>query len=142
MGLNWAKPGANYVPAYQSSGLPYVTRSAATEVTTTPLQHAFPFATRFFTIANTGTNGMRVGFTENGVNAAETANYFVIHPFTSASFRYEIRCKELWFRSEANSTGFELVAGLTNIKEFPTLTGSLISVGFGAPTTSSWPGVG
>jgi len=143
MGINWAKPGANYVPAYQSSGLPYVTRSAADEVTATVVKHEFPYVTRFFVVGNPGPGDLRVGFTENGVSATETANYFTVKPFTSGTLRYEIRCKELWFRKDGNDdTAFEIMAGLTNITEFPTLTGSLISVGFGSPTTSSWPGVG
>ena len=86
MGINWAKPGANYVPAYQSSGLPYVTRSAAGEVSTTVIKHEFPYVTRFFVVGNTGAGDLRVGFTENGVSAVETANYFRIPALTSGSF--------------------------------------------------------
>ena len=29
MSLNWPKAGANHVPSYQISGIPYVTRSVA-----------------------------------------------------------------------------------------------------------------
>jgi len=144
MGTNWVKPGANYVPAYQSSGLPYVTRSVQNELNSAAVvKHEFPYVTRFFVIGNNSEGTLRVGFTENGVNAAETANYFCVKPFTSGALRYEIRCKALYFKRDGNdNAGFEIMAGLTNIGEFPTLTGSLISVGFGAPTTSSWPGVG
>tara|TARA_R110002060_G_scaffold1197_3_gene2611 strand:- start:170 stop:607 length:438 start_codon:yes stop_codon:yes gene_type:complete len=145
MSLNYPKPGANHVPSFQISGLPYVTRSAAAEVTATPLQINLPYVTRFFIVGNPGPGDLRVGFTQNGVEAAETANYFTVKPFSSGTLRYEVRCKELWFRRDGNdNTAFELFAGLTNIddSQFPTLTGSLITTGFGAPTTSSWPGVG
>ena len=144
MGINWAKPGANYVPAYQSSGLPYVTRSVQNELGSGDvIKHEFPYVTRFFVIGNNSEGTLRVGFTENGVNSNPGANYFCVKPFTSGALRYEIRCKELYFRRDSNAdAGFEIMAGLTNITEFPTLTASLISVGFGAPTTSSWPGVG
>ena len=145
MGLNWPKAGASYVPAYQASGLPYVTRSGAGEVSSTPVGVYLPYVTRFFIVGNPGPGDLRVGFTQNGVSAAATANYFTVPAYTSGSVRYEIRCKQLYFMRDGDvDTSFELFAGLTNIHadQFPTLTGSLISVGFGAPVTSSWPGVG
>jgi len=144
MGLNWPKPGPSFVPAYQSSGLPYVTRSTTTEVgTSAPIKHSFPYVTRFFIVNNIGDNDLRIGFTRNGVRSNPNANYFVLGR-TSGSVRLELRCKDLFFLGEGNATGFELIAGLTNIRadQFPRLTGSNISVGFGAPVTSSWPGVG
>ena len=128
MALNNTKTGASFVPAYQSSGIPYVTQSATTEVlTNATLKHEFPYVTRFFTIQNTGAGTLRVGFTSHGVEATETANYFKIAPATTSSIRYELRCKDLFFRAESAATGFEIVAGLTTIPHdhFPVLTGSV-----------------
>lgn len=147
MSLNYPKPGANHVPSFQISGLPYVTRSATGELasSTVPLQIKLPYVTRFFVVGNSGAGDLRVGFTENGITSAETSNYFTVKPFTSGALRYEVRCKELWFMRDGNtSTSFELFAGLTNVddSQFPTLTGSLKVAGFGAEETSSWPGVG
>ena len=52
MGINWQKAGPNHVPAYQMSGIPFVTSSATTEVprgdnaSPTPIQVDFPFVTK------------------------------------------------------------------------------------------------
>jgi hypothetical protein len=130
MGLNWPKNGPNHVPSFEISGLPYVTRSnGGGEVTNTVVHHPFPFVTRYFAIGNPSANNLRVGFTENGVKSAVTANYFLVAPFTSASVgpRHELRCKELFFvRDGSGNTDFEIVAGLTTIPhgQMAILTGS------------------
>jgi len=127
-GLNWATPGAGHVPEYQVSAIPYVTSSVASEIGTTPLRVAFPRVTRFIQVTNIGQHDIRLGFTANGVNAAETANYTVIHAPSGSTQRLELRCTEIWFRSNGPShpTGFSVVAGLTTIpnKNFPEMTGS------------------
>ena len=150
MSLNYPKPGANYVPSYQISGLPYVTRSAENEVEDSPIRIKFPYVTRFFVVGNNSAGDLRVGFTEAGVMGHETSNYFTVPPFSSGSLRYEVRCKELYFvRHQNANAGFEIMAGLTSIRDdqFPVLTGTLYTGGFaGGDTagivTSSWPGVG
>ena len=153
MSSNWPKAGPNYVPAYQASGIPYVTTSVNNEVqcvdangaSSKPIQVNFPFVTRFFTIRNTGKNGLRVGFTQNGVFAPgdrlpvagtkplkEGRNYFVIPTSSIANGAnwsesiqtFEIRCKSLFFMSDhasqntpavAHASSFALIAGLTTI---------------------------
>jgi hypothetical protein len=77
MGLNWPRTGANYVPAYQMSGIPFVTSSVADEVpgvesdaahTPEPIKVTFPSVTKFITIRNTdATNDLRVGFSVRGM---------------------------------------------------------------------------
>lgn len=76
MGISWQKSGANHVPAYQMSGIPFVTSSAPSEVNgpdsdsvSIPTKVTFPFVTKFITIRNTGINGLRVGFASDGVVA-------------------------------------------------------------------------
>jgi len=148
MSLNYPKPGANHVPSFQISGLPFVTRSAQNEITTTPLRIRIPYVTRFFVIGNNSAGDLRVGFTENGTKGAETANYFTVKPFTSGALRYEIRCKELWFMADSGqASGFELLAGLSSVEstQFPVLSGTAHTYGFNSGsgvTTSTWPGVG
>lgn len=140
--------GPNFVPAYQISGVPFVTSSNGAEVSTTPIRVAFPFVTRFFQVTNTTGNDLRVGFTSAGVSGtgatsgssglpahkrqADHRNYYVI-PGTgtaganSNSLRLEVRCKELWFlRDDSSDAGFTLIAGLTGVEPsaFPVLTGS------------------
>ena len=61
--------GPNFVPAYQVSGIPYVTSSHGPAVVGTAVQKiTFPQVTRFFVVNNIGSNILRVGFTENGVD--------------------------------------------------------------------------
>jgi len=148
MGLsNFFGQGANYTPAYQTSGTPFVTSSNGTTVTTTPAHVRFPYVTRFIQVTNTSEYPLRIGFSENGVNGvggsvsgsayetgspARCQNYLIVSGSTTGggnqSVRLELRCKELFIRThgDAGATGFTLVAGLTGISamQFPTLTGS------------------
>jgi hypothetical protein len=142
--------GANYVPAYQSSGVPFVTSSGGSTVSSTPQKVTFPFVTRFFQITNTGPADLRIGFSYNGVQGTggsvsgsthervgDHANYFVLGTSGSSgggTTRLELRCTNVWVRSDnSQSTGFTLVAGLTGVKpqQFPQLTGSNGFVGIG-----------
>lgn len=127
----------NSVPEYQLSGVPFVTSSTANEVGTTPIEVNFPFVTRWVEIRNTGAlnadNSIRVGFTEAGVQAASSSNYYVLSGALSTT-RWELRCNKLWFRQHGGSTsGFSLVAGLTSVDEsrFFELTASLGFEGVG-----------
>jgi len=126
-----SKADPNYVPNYQLSAIPYVTSSAASEVLDGDgLQIQFPYVTKTVKIKNTGGASLRVGFTENGVEGVETANYFIIPTEASAGEtciqEFDVRCKSLWFAGNGGATSFSLFAGLTPIESgsFPTLTGS------------------
>ena len=170
MSFNHPKAGPNLVGAYQMSGIPFVTSSVAFEVpnaegnsVSLPVRVEFPFVTKWIKIRNTGLNDLRVGFSENGVlkpgeqlasdnNAKHEdlpSNYFLIPTGSCANQdiagsiqTFDIRCKELYFLSnatknntpaDARNTSFSLIAGLTPIlaSEFPTLTGSNGFVGAG-----------
>jgi hypothetical protein len=137
MAINHPKAGANSVPAYQLSGVPFVTSSAGGEVQTDPIEITFPYVTRFFMVQNTSANPMRIGFTADGVDADITANYLVLSG-NDMTPRLELRCKSLFFRNDgAGNCSFSLVAGLSTIEsnEFPVLTGSVDG-------TSAFEGVG
>ena len=139
----WSKSmGPNFVPAYQVSGVPYVTGSnSATGVGSMAEVVNFPSATRFFCVTNTGANVLRVGFTALGVNGTSekpptsgntTMNWFEV-PAGTMSSRMEIRCKQLWFRAKngTDKTGFTVIAGLSAVDagQFPVLTGTLVYSG-------------
>jgi len=75
MGSNWNKAGANHVPSYQTSGIPYVTCSAIHEVlspstdsdaSARPVEIHFPYVTKFVTINNMGGTPLRVAFSMSG----------------------------------------------------------------------------
>jgi hypothetical protein len=124
MSSNWHKGGPNLVPAYQMSGIPYVTSSVASEVfgpddntVSIPTKVSFPYVTKFITVRNTGINELRVGFSPNGVikqgerltdvNAAKAtggSNFFLI-PTGSGTHgsvqTFEVRCKAVYFLSNA-----------------------------------------
>ena len=125
MSLNNVVLHEGYVPAYQSSAVPYVTCSfiSAGEIQVI----TFPQVTRFFNIQNIGTvntDEIAVAFTRNGLNSA-TGNYFTIGQ--GVSFRDEIRTTALYIScSLGTSVKFQVIAGLTNIPkdQFLTLTGS------------------
>ena len=156
MGLKQIRTaGPNFTPAYQVSGIPFVTSSARDEVpvasavdgTIMPIKVKFNYATRFFVVTNLGAYPLRVGFTELGIQTPNVnskaanlnANYFLI-PGTGSnpgnvSPRIEVRCKELYFLSDGDGGGehaaqkgqFSLLAGLSMISEgeFPVITGSI-----------------
>ena len=131
----------NYAPAYQTSAFPFATSSVAGEVTTaTPIRVKFPFITRWVVVKNTGTNALKIGFTRNGtlgplgladepyVLTGSNANFFVVGTSGSESTtpRLEVKCSEMWFLADDNTTGFSLLAGYTTIPEtqFMVLTGT------------------
>jgi hypothetical protein len=124
MSLNNPVLGEGFVPAYQISGVPYVTSSNVTLGETKEI--AFDLVTRFFTVKNTGTtsNVIAVGFTQNGMLPANS-NFFILSG--SEAFSGELRTSKLFISgSSGATTSFTLVAGLTGIpvKNFVTVTGS------------------
>jgi hypothetical protein len=152
MAINHPKAGPNSVPAYQMSGIPFVTSSVVTEVPRadnadpTPIQVVFPFVTKNIKIRNIGENDLRVGFSALGVKTPGQGvkggdlrrNYFVIPASGSANLAgsaglgetiqtFDVRCKSIFFTAENGTTGFSLFAGLTTIDkdQFPILTGSV-----------------
>ena len=129
MAINHPKAGPNSIPAYQMSGVPYLTASAVDEVGNTPVRHDFPFVTRFFQVKNTdASHAMRVGFSAEGVKGTETQNFFVLTAGEKSDV-LELRTKTLYFVEHAGSSpaSFGIIAGLTTIEsaEFPILTGSV-----------------
>ena len=134
MAQHWPQgAGPNFVPAYQVSGVPYVTSSlqqgANGVLGTTPQKIEFPYATRFFFVENHGGHPLRVGFTLNGVNAkgqGSVSNYFIVQA-SGSSPRLELRCKTLFLRSEYSTTAFSITAGLSGVDagQFPVLTGTM-----------------
>lgn len=131
-----SRSGINNVGEYQASGLPWVTSSA---VTTAPFRIQFPYVTNHISIyGGTGsTDGVRIGFTQNGVNGS---NYAYI-PGGRDWVQLDIRCKEIYVRSDIGTVNMSICAALTTIeqKAFPILTGSAI---YSASSTGSNYGYG
>ncbi len=138
-------PGISFAPAYEVSGVPYVTSSAAKEVGSTAVRVSFPFVTRWLEIVNTGTEELRIGFTKNGVEGKGAAtlpddvifsgskseevdnvavngrkNFFILAGSGSSGnymgrARWELRCSDVFFASQGVGTSFSICAGLTTI---------------------------
>ena len=140
---NWTSPHHNFAPEYQCSGQPFVTSSADGEITDSANaghKIVFPFVTRWVIVTCTdGSNGLKIGFTQNGVDSkgasisgsydertpANHANYFTLGT-EKTTHRLELKCTEMYFRGNGGVSDFSLIAGLTNVppSQFYTMTGS------------------
>jgi hypothetical protein len=112
------KPGIGAVGAFQVSGVPFATSSAANEVSSTPVRVQFPSVTNWIYVKNTDASAghdLRVGFSANGLT---NGKYLILEGGSNAKTFCEMKVKvtELWFLADtANATSFSLVAGLTDI---------------------------
>ncbi len=154
-------PGISFGPAYEVSGVPYVSSSMPNEVGAAAVRINFPFVTRWVEVINTGNDELRIGFSKNGaegkgavhlpderiysgsmsepvanVSANGRRNYFKLGASGSAGksqgrVRWELRCGEIFFTSPG-TTSFSICAGLTTIPAGQiNLTGSLGFMGVG-----------
>ena len=134
MGINWSRTGANHTPAYQTSGVPYVTGSldAGENLNSSTKKFSFPYVTRditFFITNNDATEYLKVGFSSDGISGNPTTgeiNYFRVNHNVSG-VPIPVRCKEIYVASSDDAMIWSMVAGLTTIRndQFPTLTGSI-----------------
>ena len=106
-----------------------IVSNPAVEAAPASLEIKFPFITRWVIVQNTGAKPLKMGFTKNGVNIA-TASMYIPTQTTSddgsaaRTERLELRCKSLHFAGHEGTTSVQVLAGLTGLEEFPTLTGS------------------
>ena len=124
MSIHYAKAHHGSTSEFQVSGFPFVTGSASGEAgASTPIRVAFPYVTQFLQVSNPDANGLYVGFTENGIKGTETKNRYYVPP-SSAGPVIPVKCTEVFILAAENTTSFTIVAGLTNVREFPTMSGS------------------
>ena len=141
MAINHPKAGPNSVPAYQLSGIPYVTGSTNGIETITKKQFDFPYVTRFITLVNmngTAANVLSASFSAEGLDGTPGTgqqNFFAV-PGNSIPVTLDVRCKSIFLSTNAPSN-WSLCAGLTPIaaSEFPILTGSNGFSGVGGAAT-------
>jgi len=127
--------GANYVPAYQTSGTPFAKTVLAVS-STVAVRVVFPYVTRWIAVSasDAAAGGLRIGFSENGVEMASKANYYYLPLaedgdalFVGQTPRLELRCKEIWLLGDSAAINtVSVVAGMTGISkdQFPVLSGS------------------
>ena len=115
----WVSDNHTNVDAYGGSALPFCTGSLAVASGVAKCVR-FPYVTRFIQVFNndSGTDGLRVGFTEAGVNATQTPpdhNYFVIAAGESSA-RLEVKCTEVWLAGDGGAvSACSVVAGYTAV---------------------------
>ena len=151
MSSNWQKAGANHVPAYQMSGIPFVTSSVPNEVhgphgngVSTPIEVKFPYVTKFITVRNTGAVELGVGFSADGVVepgarlASEDTdksldagrNYFMLSPTDDAGTAgsdisiqtFEVRCTSIFFLAAVDEDNDPTANGTTSFSLLAGLT--------------------
>lgn len=121
--------GANYAPAYEISGIPFVTGSVMVAESTVELN--FPSVTRSITVKNdTASTTLCIAFSENGLKAANN-NFFTLDG--GESYTDELRCKTLFLSCSSGTPSWEVIAGLTGISrtQFPILSASNDFLGIG-----------
>ena len=122
MSLNNPVLSEGYVPAYQMSAVPFVTRSDM--VSGDIHEITFPQVSRSFNIRNVSngaTDKIAVAFTRRGFT---TGNFFTLDK--GVSFQDEYRAVSLFISNSFGTPTYEVVAGLTNIpsSQFLTVTAS------------------
>jgi hypothetical protein len=124
MSNSYSKPGSRYVPEFQASGFPFVTRSTSTSLTVD-----FPYITQWITVQNLTATILSAAFTNTGFS---TGNFFTIGSNTKVG-PINLAINKIYFSSSFSN--FTLAAGLTMIPAnsyelvstgtLPTLTGAL-----------------
>jgi hypothetical protein len=136
MGLNNPKAGLNTAAEFTMSGLPWVLSGT---ISSTAVRYSFPKVTKDIVIINNNTTAaqrLRVGFTENGVNGVDEANYILING--GSNITLNVRVKELYLlRDGGSDISSSVCANLTMIDStmMPILTGSIGG-------TTYWEGIG
>ena len=111
-------PALGDVGAYQVSGKPFFKGRLNADNVVRVIE--FPFITNWIHIRNNNigrtVDGPLIAFSENGFN---TNNYFRL--FSSPSVQdtspqvFYFKVSRLYYKSQSGNTGFDIVAGLTNI---------------------------
>lgn len=111
MSSNIYTAGLNNVGSYQVSGMPFASGSINA---TNAVKIDFPYVTRWVYIKNNGSDDVKVGFSQNGV---ENSNFITIHhthtnQLDGHSPIFELKLTELWL---SGSSDVDVIAGLTNL---------------------------
>lgn len=116
------KTGLGNVGSYQASGRPFLSSSIQISSSNDVVRVTFPTVSRFVTIKNEGPAAsdevqIRVGFSQNGVNAVENTNYLLLD--NQESFSADYRVTDVYIRvhptGETTNATASVIAGLTSI---------------------------
>jgi hypothetical protein len=122
-GFEYPLAGLGSVGNYQVSGVPYVTGNLTVAANTnTPLEITFPSVTQRIHIHNNdASNGLRVGFSANGVKT--TNNYWLVEAHTNNGknndyIELRVKTDKIYLLSHTTSavSGVYVAAELTGIR--------------------------
>ena len=119
------KAGLHNVGSYQVSGIPFVTGNMNINANTAaPIVITFPSVTqRIHVHNNDATNGLRVGFSANGVSGSSAGNYWLVEPHTNNGknndyIELRVKTDKIYLLSNTTSavSGAYVAAELTGIQ--------------------------
>jgi hypothetical protein len=121
--MRYLQQGVNSVAAYQVSGIPWITGSAAVAAET---KFEFPTVSRTITVINSGSAPLLIHFNSSSDGNVIGGHHYVTLPGDGDSFTFNVKSKEVFVTPVGGSTGVEIVAELTSVpaRDFPQLTGS------------------
>ena len=121
MSSNIYTVGLQNVGSFQVSGIPYATGSLCPHGIPAGMVVKFPYVTKWVTVQNVDPNHpLFVGFSSNGINAANANNYFVELPPATAEQPIistgvmDLKLTEVWLSGSGIGT-CQVLAGLTNL---------------------------
>ena len=110
-GLSSPRPHHGMTAEYQQSSIPWLQEYASA----TNQNVDFPFVTRWIIVTAVGA-AAKIAFSSTGI---ANSQYLTI-PSGEMSPRIEVKCKEIWVTCGAE---VNIAAGLTNVVDFPDITG-------------------
>lgn len=122
-------PGLYHTPSFQSSGFPWITGSVIPGPTIKKFQ--FPFVTKSFLLANTGSGVVYLSFADPTTDPTVASGFHQFPISSSGSLTCNVKCADIWLSgsgiaTSVGETGISIIGELTRINRdsYPILTGS------------------
>ncbi|HIF39396.1 MAG TPA: hypothetical protein EYQ69_09510 [Gemmatimonadetes bacterium] len=128
-GLHAAEPHHGMVSEYQQSGFPFVFyKSVGAQSGIKMVTITLPYVSRWIRLRLGGTvTAVRVGFGDyTTTKGIQGANYITGTALNEITTPLELKCKKIliWIPAAVDDLVIELIAGLTNIRQFPEIHAS------------------
>lgn len=122
-GTQWPEPHHGMVSEYQQSGIPFVFFKSQSDPTENSIiTITLPYVSRWIklSVVSAG-NTCRVGFGDfSSTKGVQGDNYIMANVLTAITTPLEIKCKVIKiFVPNGQAPVINLVAGLTNVRQFP-----------------------
>lgn len=124
-GMNWPRPHHGMVSEYQQSGIPFVYyKSVSTIGSDQVVTLTLPYVSRWIKLTLGGTmTGVKVGFADIASAGIQGDNYITGATMNAITVPLELKCKviKIFIPNASDDVIIELVAGLTNVRDFPAI---------------------